>query len=188
MNARIEPAEPPFDAGIQTWLDKVMPPGLPPLTLFTTLARDPRLFEKFFSGGLLDKGNLTLRQRELVILRTTARCQSEYEWGVHVALFAERVGFTTQHQHSLVHGVPGDSCWSKQDRCLLELCDQLHDTSTLDNCLWLVLRNQFSETALIELLLLAGFYRTVSYLTNALQLPPESFAARFDSIRSGPDR
>jgi len=32
---------------------------------------------------------------------------------------------------------------------------------------------------MLELLLLAGFYRTVSYLTNALRLPPEAYAARF---------
>ena len=65
-----------------------MPPAVPPLMLFTTLARDPRLFGKFFAAGLLDRGHLTLRQREIVIDRTTALCGSEYEWGVHVALFA----------------------------------------------------------------------------------------------------
>ena len=32
---------------------------------------------------------------------------------------------------------------------------------------------------MLELLLLAGFYRTVSYLCNALQLPLERDAARF---------
>jgi hypothetical protein len=48
--------------------------GAPPLQLFTTLARDRRLFGKFFDAGLLDRGHLTLRQRELVIHRTTARC------------------------------------------------------------------------------------------------------------------
>ena len=32
---------------------------------------------------------------------------------------------------------------------------------------------------MLELLLLAGFYRTVSYLTNALRLPLEPYAARF---------
>ena len=32
---------------------------------------------------------------------------------------------------------------------------------------------------MLELILLAGFYRTVSYLTNSLALPPEAFAARF---------
>ena len=35
------------------------------------------------------------------------------------------------------------------------------------------------EEAVLELLLLAGFYRTVSYLTNALRLPLEPYAARF---------
>lgn len=41
------------------------------------------------------------------------------------------------------------------------------------------MRAHFSEEAIIELLLLAGFYRTVSYLTNSLRLPLEPFAARF---------
>ena len=77
--ARIAPASAPFPAEVQAWLDRTMPPGQPPLQLFTTLARDPRLFGKFFAGGLLDRGHLTLRQREVVIHRTTARCGSEYE-------------------------------------------------------------------------------------------------------------
>jgi hypothetical protein len=32
---------------------------------------------------------------------------------------------------------------------------------------------------MLELLMLAGFYRTISYLTNALRLPLEPGAARF---------
>jgi len=31
------------------------------LVLFTTVARDERLFERFRGGGLLDPGQLTLR-------------------------------------------------------------------------------------------------------------------------------
>ena len=88
MTARIAPATPPFDPEIQERFDRLMPSGLPPLTLFTTVARDKRLLERFFGGGLLDKGNLTLRQREIVIGRVTALAGSEYEWGVHVAFFA----------------------------------------------------------------------------------------------------
>ena len=49
-----------------------MPKGIPPLALFTSLARDKRLFERFMVGGLLDAGNLTLRKREIVIDRITA--------------------------------------------------------------------------------------------------------------------
>jgi alkylhydroperoxidase family enzyme len=177
--ARIASAQPPFPAAVQGWLDLTMPPGMPPLLLFTTLARDARLFGRFFAGGLLDRGHLTLRQRELVIHRTTALNRSEYEWGVHVALFSARVQLTPPQLHSTVHGGADDACWSDEDRLLLRLCDALHASSTLDDALWAALRERFSEEAMLELLLLAGFYRTVSYLTNALQLPPEANAARF---------
>jgi alkylhydroperoxidase family enzyme len=181
--ARIAPAQPPFPADVQGWLDRTMPPGQPPLVLFTTLARDPRLFGKFFSAGLLDRGHLTLRQRELVIHRTTALNRSEYEWGVHVAIFAARVQLTPQQLHSTVHGNADDACWSDDDRLLLRFCDALHASSTLDDALWSQLRARFSEEAMLELLLLAGFYRTVSYLTNALKLPLEANGARFPAAR-----
>lgn len=179
MKARIAPATPPHGPAIQAALDKIMPPGVPPLVLFTTLARDERLFGKFFAGGLLDKGHLTLRQRELVIDRVTALCGSEYEWGVHIALFGSRVGMTPEQIHSLVHGKGTDACWSGEDKLLLDFCDALHARCTLDDQQWQELRGVFSEEAVLELLMLAGFYRTVSYLTNALQLPLESFGARF---------
>jgi hypothetical protein len=55
----------------------------------------------------------------------------------------------------------------------------LHHTCDIDDELWQGLRCNLSEGALIELLMLAGFYRMVSYLTNALRLPLESYAARF---------
>src|SRR6185369_10535609 len=94
MTARIAPATPPFAPEIDAALQRIMPPGVPPLTLFTTLARNPRVFQRFMVGGLLDKGSISLREREIVIARTTARCGSEYEWGVHVTFFAARAGLT----------------------------------------------------------------------------------------------
>ena len=178
-NARIAPAQPPFAPEVQAWLDRTMPPGQPPLVLFTTLARDTRLFNKFFSAGLLDRGHLTLRQREVVIHRTTALCKSQYEWGVHVAIFAARVQLTPEQLHSTVHGGADDACWSDEDRLLIRLCGALHTHCTIDDTLWQTLRERFSEQAMLELLMLAGFYRTVSYLTNALRLPLEANAAKF---------
>jgi alkylhydroperoxidase family enzyme len=47
------------------------------------------------------------------------------------------------------------------------------------------LREHFSEEAMLELLMLAGVYRMVSYLTNALRLPLESFGVRFPDERMG---
>ena len=177
--ARIAAAQPPFPPEVQSWLDRTMPPGVPPLLLFTTLARDPRLFQRFMSGGLLDRGNLTLRQRELVIDRITALSGSEYEWGVHVALFGARIELTPDQRTSLVHGSPTDPCWPAAERALLTACDELHTTCTLSDATWHDAHAQLGDAALLEVLLLAGFYRTVSYLTNTLRLPLEPFAARF---------
>lgn len=178
-SARVEPAAPPYAAEVQGAIDRIMPPGMPPLRLFTTLARDPRLFQKFFAGSLLDRGHLTLRQRELVIHRTTGLCRSEYEWGVHAALFAARAGLTPEQLASTVHGGPRDACWSEDDRLLLRLCDALHQGCDVDDALWSALSAHHSPEALTELLMLAGYYRTVSYLTNAWRLPPEAGAAAF---------
>ena len=179
MPARIAPALPPFPPAIQEILEKIMPPGVPPLSLFTTMARDERLFGKFFAASLLDRGHLTLRQRELIIDRTTALCRSEYEWGVHIAFFGARAGFSAEQIEALVHGTPQDACWSVEDSAVLQMCDALHRDCNVDDDSWQALRVHVGEEAMIEMLMLAGFYRTVSYLTNALQLPLESYAMRF---------
>jgi len=178
MTARLAPATQPFDPEIAATIEQVMR-GQPPLQLFATLARDPRLAKKFFAGGLLDKGHLSLRQREIVIDRTTALCRSGYEWGVHVAIYAAKAGLTEDQVRSTATGSADDACWSEEDRLLIRLCDALHSQCDVDDALWAQLRAAFSGEAILELLMLAGFYRTVSYLTNALRLPPEAMGARF---------
>lgn len=179
MSARIAPAAPPFAPAIQKALDATMPPGAPPLVLFTTLARDPRLFGKFFAGGLLDRGHLTLRQREIVIHRITARSGSQYEFTVHMAFFGPRVAFGAMEFAALAHGDGREACWSAEERALIAFCDALHETCDVDDQTWAALAAFLTAEAILEVLLVAGFYRTVSYLTNALRLPQETFAPAY---------
>ena len=181
MMPRIAAAEPPFAPDIKDALDRIMPPGVPPLTLFTTVARNPRVFARMMAGGLLDKGSLTLREREIMIDRTCARCGSEYEWGVHVAMFGEKAGLTPEQLAATVLDSAGDAGWSARDRLVLRTADELHEASSLSDGLWRELRAEFDEEQILELIAIAGFYHTISYLTNALQIPLESYAARFPS-------
>ncbi len=179
---RLAPLRPPYDGAIQKRLDAIMPDGVPPLTLFTTLARNPRVFERMMSGGLLDKGTLSLRQRELMIDRTTARCGAEYEWGVHMTFFGDRVAITREQSASIVRGTPQDTCWdTENDRLILRMADALHDTSTIDDALWADLVTEFSEEQIIELVVLAGYYHTISFCCRAFNLDMEEFGARFDA-------
>ena len=174
---RIDPAAPPFAPEIQAALDRIMPAGVSPLVLFTTLARNPRVFQRFMAGGLLDRGSITLREREIMIDRTTALCGSEYEWGVHVTFFAGKAGLTPQQIRATVKD--DETAWTPRERLILALADALHESATMDESLWQKLKEEFSDEQTIELIALAGFYHMVSFLTNGLRLANEPWAERF---------
>ncbi|MGY3494365.1 carboxymuconolactone decarboxylase family protein [Bradyrhizobium sp. USDA 4502] len=182
MSARILPATEPFPQVIQERLSqrKRSDDARPHLTLFTTLARDERLFRMFFAGSLLDPAStLSLHYREMVIDRISARSGSEYEWGVHVSIFAKQAELTEEQIVSTARGNADDPCWNPKESALIAACDELHDTCNLSDVAWARLSDHFEETAIMEILMLAGRYRVVSYLTNAIRMPLESWARRF---------
>jgi alkylhydroperoxidase family enzyme len=177
--ARIAPREPPYPEAITVALERIMPPGVAPLTLFRTLAVNERVFLRLMAGGLLDRGSITLREREIVIDRTCARCGVEYEWGVHVAFFAERVGFTDREIAGTCAPDPATSGFDAREQLLLRLVDELHDTARVSDALWPALRAMWTEEQLIELVALVGFYHLIAFTTNAFHTPLESYGARF---------
>ncbi len=180
-NPRIAPLEPPYSEPVQSALDRIMPEGVPPLALFRTLAVNERVFLRVMAGGLLDRGSISLRDREIVIDRTCARCGSEYEWGVHVAFFAERVGLIPEQVAAICGPEASAGAFPDRERLLIRLADALHDEARVDDALWAALRAEWTEPQLIELVALAGFYHLISFVTNALRIPPEPYAARFPS-------
>ena len=175
---RIAPAEPPYPPEIAEALARIMPTGMAPLVLFRTMARSPRVFARLFAGGLLDKGPLGLRQRELVIDRTTARLGCEYEWGVHVALLADQVGFTAEQVAATAAPEDAAAGWSADERALLALVDDLVDRRTIGDETWAALSAHFDAAQLLEAIALVGYYHTISFLCRGLDLPLESWAAR----------
>ncbi len=176
---RIPPVAPPYTPAVAAALARVMPEGVPPLLLFRTLAVNERVFHRVMAGGLLDRGSLTLRERELVIDRTCFRCGSEYEWGVHVAFFGPRIGLTEEEIRDTCAEDPDATVYSARERLLLKLCDELHATAKVSDGLWAALAQHWSPEQLVELTMLGGYYHAICFATNALRLPPESFAPRF---------
>ena len=176
---RIDPTTAPYEPAIAAELERIMPPGMEPLMLFRTLARNPRVFGKMFAGGLLDKGALSLRQREIVIDRTTARLGCEYEWGVHIALFAERVKLDAVQIDAIVKAPADAACWAPDERALLAVVDDLVDLRTIGGATWNDARQHFDEAQIIEVIALVGYYHTITFLCRGLELPLEPYGARF---------
>jgi alkylhydroperoxidase family enzyme len=180
-NARIAPIDPPYPAEIEAEFAKIMR-GAPPLLLFRTVARNPRVLQRFLAGGLLDRGSISLRLRELMILRTCAQCGAEYEWGVHVATFGAKAAWTQEQILSSAHGGSQDACWSEEERSVIRLADQLHATSGVSEQLWQEMSSAFTPEQLIELVMLAGLYHAVSFMVNAFGVQHEESSPRFPSV------
>ena len=176
--ARIEPLAEPYPEAFARAMAILMR-GAPPLRLFTTLAKHERAWGKFTAGSMLDRGPLGLRERELVIDRTTARCGCEYEYGVHIRGFAEKAGIDEAQQRALVHGEADDPVWDEREAVLIASVDALLDTKRLTDGQWAALSAHFSEAEVLEIVQLTAFYHGVSLICGALDLPLEEGAARF---------
>lgn len=152
---RIEPA--PGDT---------LPEGLPPLNIFATLAKHPKLLDRFnrFGGFLLYKGLVPVREREIVILRVGWRSGSVYEFGQHTVI-GKTAGLTDDEVRWLA--TDATDGWTSTDRDLVEMVDELCMTNTVSDDVWQRLANRWNEQEMMELLVVAGFYRLVSGFLNA---------------------
>ena len=182
-NPRIAPLEPPYEPELEALLQKWMPPnsGIEPLALFRTLAVHQELASRArpLGAGILGKGLVEPRLREVMIHRTCALTGAEYEWGVHVMGFGKPLGFTDDQLASTVHRGADDPVWSDDERAVLRLADELHRTSTVSDELFEELERHFDAAQIIELCLTSGWYHAISYLINAARIPLEPWAARF---------
>ena len=114
-----------------------------------------------------------------MIDRTCALNRCEYEWGVHVATFAGPAPLTDEQVRATVLGGADAPCWSPAEQALIAAVDALHVSATLSDAEFAALKAHYDDAKIFEIILLCGFYRTVSYLANALALPLEETAARF---------
>ncbi len=99
--------DPPYESATGDLLNSMMPGSTPPILLFRTLAQNLPMTSALTGWGgyeLSDRMSLSLRDREIIILRTCALCACEYEWAVHVAFFADRAEFG----HDEVQSLPMD--------------------------------------------------------------------------------
>lgn len=191
VTPRIAPLEPPYDPELDAQLQTIMPPGVPPIALFRTFARNMAMTKAMGSWGsyeLSRKLSLSMRGREIVIDRTCARCGCEYEWGVHVAFFADRVNLSQHQIVSLAFGGADDACWElERDRLLIRAVDALHDQSDIPDELWQKLASMFSDANLLDLLFLCGWYHAISFVARCARVPIEAGAPTFASVAAHHD-
>lgn len=141
-------------------------PGGQPLNIFGTLVHNPRMLRRFnqLGGTLLFRSSLPDREREIVILRVGWNARSVYEFGQHTVI-GRRAGLTDAEVSALAGGdLDG---WSDDDRLLVAMVDDLCSSDCVSGETWQGLAARWDESQLVELLVLAGFYRLVSGFLNS---------------------
>lgn len=112
---------------------------------------------------------MKIRDRELAILRIGWLSQAPFEWASHVKI-AKRNDITPEEIARIIEGssAPG---WGKEDRAIVRAMEELHFDSMITDETWADLQQFYNDKKLIELVILAGQYKTVAYYQNGLRLP-----------------
>ena len=146
------------------------------------LIRHAELYVAHLEVGkkFLSDGEMSIRDRELAILRIGWLSQAPFEWGSHVVI-ARRNGVTGEEIEQIIEGSTA-AAWSDHDRAIVRAMEELHFDSMVSDETWDVLARTYSDKQLMEILVLAGQYKTVAYMQNSLRLriPPgkEGLTAR----------
>jgi len=187
---RIAPLSPPYEPEVAAALAKWMPPGSAsePLKLFRTLYQNPQLSSRMrpLGAGILgSQSSLDPREREIVIDRTCARCQCEYEWGVHVAAFGEACGLDRAQLEDTASSTIEPALWSEREQVLIRLVDELYETATVSDATWDQLAASWSIAQILEVIIIVGLYHLISFVSNVAQVEQEPWAARFPKTDKG---
>lgn len=190
-----EPRIPPLPEGERDDRARELLAGVgvtgPATNIFTTLVRHPGLFRRWLPfGGKVLAGKLPARDRELLILRTSWLCASEYEWGQHAPL-GRQAGLSDDDLDRIAAG-PDDPGWAPADAVLLRAADELHGDACIGDATWAALAERYDEAQLIEVPMLVGHYHLVAFALNSLgvQLEPgvTGFAESAGAAETGEDR
>jgi alkylhydroperoxidase family enzyme len=188
MKHTLTPLEPPYPASVSKVLE-----GYPRaanghlLSLFRVFANSMRFLAGKGVINLLDKNSpLSLREREIVILRVTANRDCEYEWGVHVTAFAHAARLSPAQVAATRLGTHHEACWSVEESLLIRCVDALCEQARIEGTTYAEFQSQWTQAQQLEILALCGNYHTVSFVANTVQLPPEKLSARFpEPVRAG---
>ena len=179
MTHRLLPIDAPYPADVAELLSHYPQVDGELLRLFRVFANSRRFLRKAVPNLLDRESPLSLMQREIVILRTTANLACEYEWGVHAAVFPAAAGLSDEQLRATVREKPEASCWDSEQQVLLRVVDALCRDGRTADALQRDFEARFDAEQQLEVIALCGTYHTVSYVANTARLAPEARSLRF---------
>jgi len=126
-----------------------------------------------FQQYITRDSSLSLRHRELLILRTAWLLNNEYTWAEHAAL-ARRAGFTSEELRRIAQG-PDAGGWAPVEATLLRLADQMFRNSSVNDATWNALSATYDMYHLMDAAMTVTDFTTVSLMYNSLGVQPDEW-------------
>ena len=144
------------------------------LNVLGTLARHPALARAYhtFNGHVQFATTLSMRQRELLVLRVAAVRHAEYEWAQH-AVLAVDAGLAADEIARIAEN-PDASEWSPLERAMLDAVDELVADAMISDATWAALARELDEQQLMDLVFTVGAY-------DVLAMAFRSFGVELDA-------
>ena len=138
------------------------------LNIFKTLANHPKLGKRWlvFANHIMGKSTISLRDREILILRIGWLCKAGYEWGQHVVIGRE-CDLSDEEMERIKQGAEAQG-WTKKEALLLKATDELHEDAFISNATWEGLLESYNTEQLMDIVFTVGQYNLVSMALNTL--------------------
>ncbi|KAK1539137.1 beta-glucuronidase [Colletotrichum costaricense] len=161
-----------------------------PLNISKLLAHSPATVNHWskIAGAHFKDLELSSKNRELVILLSTAKFRSTYEWTHHSTVSAKE-GVTDAQREVIAQAGRQKGYFSSQgkleslaelftskEKALLLFIEAVIDGPEVADELWTKAKTEFSDREVVEMITLQGFYYTFSRLTTVLNVELEPFA------------
>lgn len=145
--------------------------GHPPATI-ELLAHSSSLLGPFlgWAAALARAGALSPREHEVLALRASHNCRSDFEWYEH-RQFALEAGMTSEEVDAVRAHPRDDGPLDATDLALLDAADELHATSRVSAATYARLEAVFGPDQLVEIPMIVGQYTMLSMLTGFVDLP-----------------
>jgi alkylhydroperoxidase family enzyme len=144
------------------------------LNALGTLAHHPSLTRAFntFDGHVLFNTTLSVRHRELVVLRVAARRGSDYAWLQHVVQ-GQDAGLTAE-EIADIRDPHGRLAWSPLEAALLRAVDELVGDASIGDQTWAELTEHLDVQQLMDLVFTVGCFEVIAMFFRSFGVQPDA--------------
>ena len=145
------------------------------VNIFKVLMNNPKLARSWsrFAGYILsDRQTLSVRDREILILRIGWLNQAPYEWEQHVRI-AKAAGITDDEIDRISKGPKAG--WDKHEAALVQAADDLYERSVVSDETWKQLSERYSTEQMMDAVFTVGQYNLVSWALNSFGVPLDNY-------------